>query len=184
VPQQLTSPAFGAPSSCRHPVRLARNSGQSLIEVTVGIIVLVMVALVLIDLAVILFGVQLNDANCRNAAGAAAEGNPAEAASRAATVIDHANARANAPIISHFHLVLPVETKIVNQPKSQIDVTSGTQVNPGGAVTGTVGVTTEVEVRPFLVHYLVGGKSPLTFKAHQSAPINYVVSPDQPAMPN
>jgi hypothetical protein len=46
---------------------MRRRNGQSLIEVTVGIVIFVPIFLVLFDLSVILFAVQQNESVCRNA---------------------------------------------------------------------------------------------------------------------
>lgn len=152
----------------------ARACGQSLIEVTAGLIVLVPVVIVLIDLSVILLGVQTNDANCRNAARAAAEGDPAEASFRAQAVMNRSNLQANQPLISGSRLILPVEVKISSRPLTEPDIATGKQMNTGGPVTGTATVTTEVEIRPFIVHMMYGGKSPLKFTSRQSFPMSYV----------
>jgi hypothetical protein len=154
-----------------------RKTGQSLIEVLVGITVLIPVALLMLDLTMIVWAVQSNDVLCRSAARAAANGNPAQATSRAQTVIDRARAGSLGRMISNFLLVSPVETKITGSPKSEIDVALEKQVNPGGPVSGSTTVTTEVEVKPFMVHMFYG-KTSLRFRAQQTFPISYVMPPE------
>lgn len=153
-----------------------RNKGQSLIEVLVGITVLIPVALLMLDLTIIVWAVQSNDVLCRTAARAAATGNPEQATSRAQTVIDRARSRSAGSMISDFELISPVETKITGSPVAEVDAALEKQVNPGGPVTGAVTVTTEVEVKPFMVHMLYGSKQ-LRFRTQQVFPISYVMPP-------
>jgi hypothetical protein len=157
-----------------------RNSAQSLIEVTVGIIVLIPALMVLWDLSIILYGVQLNDTMCRNAARAAATGDPAEASSRAQAILTHANDRANPPVLSNFALVPPVELNITSQPDMKIDPENGKKTTAGGTVNGTTTVTTQVEIRPFIVHVVCGGQLPLKFRTRQTFPISYIMPPSAP----
>src|SRR5437762_742308 len=93
-----------------------RPSAQSLIEATIGIVVLVIVVITLIDLAMIIYGVSLNDSACGNAARASASGNPADAEHRAQAVLDQLNARQAGAIVSHFSLVPPVQVNIISEP--------------------------------------------------------------------
>jgi hypothetical protein len=150
------------------------KSGQSLIEVTVGLVIFVPVLLVLIDLSTIFLGVQANDNTCRNAVQAAASGDPAQATARAMTVVTRSNQRGSGPIVSHFNLVQPVEVQITNRPATEFDPLSEKQKNTGGAVTGTATVTTEVDIKPFVVQVVYGGKSPLKFRARKSFPISFI----------
>jgi hypothetical protein len=152
------------------------RSAQSIIEVTVGIVVLVPVALVLLDLAVILYGVQLNDSACRNAVQAAASGDPTHAMPRAQAVLDRTNARTSG-MVSNFHLVAPIDTVIVSEPVGEMDDVSGRPTPGAGPVVGTMSATTEVDIKPFAVHGIYGGKSPLKFQCTQTFPISYVRPP-------
>ncbi len=63
-----------------------RQTGQSIIELCAGLIVLVPVIMVLVDIAFVVAGMQVNDAACRDAARAASAGPPKEAFKRAAGV--------------------------------------------------------------------------------------------------
>jgi len=141
----------------------------------VGVIVLIPIVLVLFDLAVIVLGVQTNDATCRDAARAAASGDPQNATARAQAIVSRANARSHGQIVSNFAMVGGANVNIINQPTPQMEQTTGTMVNPGGPITGTVTVTTKVEIRPFVVQIVYTGQSPLIFQSRQTFPISYVV---------
>ncbi len=158
-------------------IPMTRRAGQSLIEVTVGIVILIPASLILVDLAVVVYGVQLNDSACQNAARAAASGSPSESQFRAQTVVDRMNGRSNGSLVSGFRLLLPVEMKITGQPTSQRDFYTGKQVSQGGLISGTATVTTEADVRPFLVHIICGQKPPFTMRARQTFPISYIMPP-------
>jgi hypothetical protein len=45
----------------------------------------------------------------------------------------------------------------------------------GGPVSGTVTVTTEVDIRPFIVYLVYTGSSPLHFQSVQTYPFTYTV---------
>lgn len=136
---------------------------------------LVPVLLALVDLAVIMYGVQLNNTACRNAAQAVASGDPAEAQYRAETVLNQVNNRTTGELVSHFALDGPVESKIEAAPIPYRDPMTGRTVNPGGLITGTATVITTVEIRPFIVYRIYGGRLPLKFSCRQNVPIRYVV---------
>lgn len=152
-----------------------RRSAQSLIEVTIGLMVVIPVVLILADLAIVVYGLQLNDSTCQNAARAAASGTPAESQYRAQTIVDRMNDRAQGQLVSHFCLAQPVEMKITNMPASHLDPRNGSQISKGGLVVGTATVTTEVSIVPFLVHNLCGQKAPLKMSARKTFPISYIM---------
>lgn len=152
-----------------------RKSGQSLIEVTIGIVVLVPVTLTLIDLSVALWGVQENDHTCMSAARAAASGAPEEATDRAQIVLDRADGRGPTAMVSNSVLACPVQVDITSKPETQRDPVTKEEVNPGGAVVGSVTVTSEVEVKPFLLHSFFTKAKSLKFTSQHSCPITYVV---------
>lgn len=157
-----------------------RRFGQSLIEVTVGITTLGAVVLILLDLSIMLWGVEANDLTCRSAARAAASSNPAEATERAQTVVDRTNECNTSTIISNSLLVAPAEVYIASEPVPQCDPISGKEFNPGGPVTGTVTATTEVEIRPFVIQCFFGKGKKLTFRSQHTFPITYVESASRP----
>jgi Flp pilus assembly protein TadG len=144
-----------------------KSKGQSIIELAVGLIALIPIVLVLFDLAVIVIAVQVNDSTCREAARVAASGRPADQPSRAQAVINRANAK-TAGMLSNFTLV--------GTPATTVTQTQADLLIPyGGSLNGTVTVTTEVDVKPFVVQVVYNGTSPLKFRSQQTFPITYVV---------
>ncbi len=148
--------------------RNKREKGQSIVELSVGLIALIPIVLVVFDLAVIVIGVQINDSTCREAARVAASGAPKDQANRAKAVIARANQR-SAGMLSNFVLV-------TDPPLSTVTQAQADALNPyGGALNGTVTVQTEVDIKPFVVQAAYNGQSPLKFRSQQSFPITYVV---------
>lgn len=143
-----------------------RKNGQSIIELAVGILVLVPIVLVLFDLAVLVLGVQINDSVCRDAARAAASGNPADIKARAQAIVNRVNAQSSG-MLSNF-VLKDCSTSSVS--KQNIDNAK----QYGGPVTGTVTVTTQVDIRPFVVTWVYQGGDPLKFNSRQSFPFTYV----------
>jgi len=138
-----------------------------------GLIVLIPLILVLFDLSVIVLGVQLNDATCREAARVAALGDPTSCTTRAQAVINRSNNQGSS-MLSNFQLITCSSTV------SAADIAA---MQPyGGPVSGTVSVTTKVDIRPFVVHLVYTGSSPLHFQSVQTYPFTYTV-PNQ-AAPN
>jgi Flp pilus assembly protein TadG len=162
----------------RLPAFNFRAAGASLVEATIGIVLLISVVIVLVDLGILIYGVSLNDSVCRDTSQKAASGNPSDAQSRAQASIDQLNSNQAGSTFARFSLVLPVETSLSSEPKLQRDPETDQFFNPGGLIHGTVTVTTEVELRPVVIHLLIGKKSPLTFRSKQSFPISYVQPPD------
>lgn len=148
--------------------------GQSAVELCAGLIVLVPVILVLFDLAVIVLGVQLNDATCREAARVAALGDPTTCKERALAVINHANNQGSS-LLSNFQLIKCNSTVTAEQIASMKPF--------GGAVAGTVSITTQVDIKPFVVYLVFTGTSPLHFQSVQTYPFTYTVPNSAPAVP-
>lgn len=147
-------------------LRLRNFSGQSATELCMGLIVLVPIILVLFDLSVIVLGVQLNDATCREAARVAALGDPTTCSTRAQAVINRANNQGSS-MLSNFQLIT------CNSSVSAADIAA---MQPyGGPVSGTVSVTTRVDIKPFVVHLVYTGSSPLHFQSVQTYPFTYTV---------
>jgi hypothetical protein len=148
--------------------------GQSLLEVSIALCVIVPVLLLVFDLATIVLAVQANDSNCREAARLAASGDPNTANLRALAVIDRANKNMNS-LISKFSVVS------VDSTVTPVQLSS---LNPyGGTISGAVAISTEVEVHPFLLQWLYSGKHLLTFHSRQSYPFTYVVPNTSQAVP-
>jgi hypothetical protein len=147
-------------------LRLRRISGQSATELCTGLIVLVPIVLVLFDLSVIVLGVQLNDATCREAARVAALGDPTSCATRAQAVVNRANNQGSS-MLSNFQLLNCTST---------VSAAQITAMQPyGGPVSGTVSCTTEVDIRPFVVYLVYTGSTPLHFQSVQTYPFTYTV---------
>lgn len=147
-----------------------KTRAQSLVELSVGLIALIPIILVIFDLAIIVIGVQMNDSTCREAARIAASGSPdqATATQRAQAVINRANNRASG-MLSNF--VLPPGGVVLNgvNPTQQAQA-----LQYGGSVSGTVTVTTQVTIRPFVVQMVYNGSNPLVFQSKQTFPFTYV----------
>lgn len=152
-------------------LRRRKSIGQSAVELCTGLIVLVPIILVLFDLAVIVLGVQLNDATCREAARVAALGDPTTCSARALAVINRANNQSSA-LLSNFQLKNCTSTVTAAQIAAMQPF--------GGPVSGTVSVTTEVDIRPFVVYLVYTGSSPLHFQSVQTYPFTYTVPNSAP----
>ncbi len=163
----------------RRSREIGRYSGQSLIEVTVGIVALVPLVLFLIDFSLVVWSIQSNDTTCRDAVRAAACGDPADATARAQAALNEAGQRDPRAMISNSVLVSSVDVQVTGKPVPQIDEALNNTFNPGGPVTGTVTATTEVEVRPFVLQGFLPRK--VTFRSQHSCPITYVMPAYHPA---
>jgi hypothetical protein len=165
------------------PSPVVNNRGQSLIEVTIGIVVLVPVLLFLTDFIFVLWGVQANDLVCRDAARAAAFGDPVDATARAQAVVE-STADRQSLLVSPSILIPPVDVQVSHEPVVQFDPISHREFSPGGPVTGTVTAVTEIEIRPFVMRIFTANTRKLTFRSHQKFPITYVSPvvhpPEQP----
>lgn len=150
-------------------MRRRKSSGQSTVELVCGLFVLVPLVLVLFDLAVIVIGVQVNDQTCRQAARAAASGDPVSAMQRAQAVVARANQQGSS-MLSNFTLITP----LTFVPDDVLEETEKL-VPYGGTVSGTVTVQTEVDIHPFIVPYVYSGGAPLKFRSSQTFPFTHVV---------
>ncbi|MCA0314901.1 MAG: hypothetical protein LCH63_13850 [Candidatus Melainabacteria bacterium] len=151
----------------RYAGRRTKAKGQSSVELVAGLIILVPIILCLFDLAVIVIGVQINDATCREAARVASIGDPTDCNKRAQAIVARANAQGSS-MLSNFQLQSCTSTI------SPAQITA-MKANFGGPVSGTVSVVTQVDIKPFVVHYAYSGGAPLTFQARQTYPFTYVV---------
>jgi hypothetical protein len=161
-------------------MRRYRQAGQSLIEVTFGLAIMSSIVIVMLDLMAVLYGISINDSACSNAVRAAADGNTKEAKVRAQAMIDQANSSGLVSKFSHVTLIPPVNVNITSQPIIRPDPETGEMMNPGGAVTGTVTVSTEVEIKTFVSGLFTKGH--MQFKSTRSYPIRYIMPPS--AIPN
>src|SRR5215469_14543327 len=124
------------------PVRFKR--GSVLIEFLVGLLVLVPVILVVLDLALIVLAVQVGDTACREAARAAATGDPRNARARAQAVISSGGKSAGG-LVTNLRLI-GVSSTVPVATLAQLSLY-------GGQVDGSVTVQTSIDVHPFLVHW-------------------------------
>jgi hypothetical protein len=145
-----------------------RASGVSTIELVIGLIIAVPVILLLVDLALVVFAVQVNDSTAREAARVAASGDPQFAQQRASMIIDKANAGSSG-IISNFKLVS------VTFSPTDLLADEARLVPLGGTINGTVSIKTQVDVKPFAVEFAYSAKSPLQFVSQQTFPFTYNV---------
>lgn len=129
-----------------------------MLEVVFAIAFLIPCLILLADLYFLLDAAQANETVCRNAARAAAHGDPKEAGARASTAVGFARRNKNALMVCDFELIEPLEfnKKADEEP-------------------GSVTVTTLVRVRSILLHHLIGGKATdsAQFRAKQTYPISF-----------
>lgn len=137
-----------------------------------GICILCPVFLVLIDLGLFLTASHANASLCQEAVRAAASGAPELATERAQAVVNAVHCLLPG---TSFKIVLPVTTNVIRRPVTQLDPLSEEMVNQGGSLEGNTTVATEVQVKPLVLHYFYGGRSPVCFRAQQNCPIKYVL---------
>ena len=152
----------------------SRGRGQSLIEVVLGIAVLIPILLTLLDFSCLFLALQSNESICRSAVRAAAAGDPHDARVRASAVVDSANKKSRSPLVSNFSLIEPCLVNITSEPAAREDPLTGNMTNLGGPVKGTVTITTNVDVRPFVIGLFWGGKLPLKLQARHVFPISFI----------
>jgi len=149
--------------------RHRKGHGQSMVELLAGLVVLIPVILTLIDLAVLVISVTVNDTVCRDAARACAAGPPAQAVQRAQAVVSK-NYKPGGAITS-----LTVADADVT--RNNVDM----RVPPfGGPVpTSTPGsppsvtVTTHMKVRPPFLTQVVAANNGGQFDFASSATYTY-----------
>lgn len=125
-----------------------RNRGHSLVELVVGLFILVPVALILIDLVILITGMEINDNVCREAARLVAAGDPVTASSRAMSVIDAANGHSPG-IISDFRLL---DVKLY--PATLVAQEASLQPY-GGTLVGSVTISTTSNIHLFVVSWIL-----------------------------
>src|SRR5262249_36644558 len=142
--------------------------GEGIIELAVGLIVLLPVLLMIFDLVVVAITVQINDSTAREAARVASQGDPKQATQRAQAIVARANKQVSG-LMSNFQLV-----SVTFNP-ADILAQEDAMGTYGGLLKGSVTVETQVDVRPFVVQYAYGGKSPIQFHSKQTFPLSYAV---------
>jgi len=135
-----------------------------MIELCVGLIVLLPVIFTVFDLAVIVIALSTNDSACREAARLAATGDPLLARKRADAAVARANEN-NSQLANNFAVV----SCVLTVPNAQLVSLAAT----GGQAVGSVTVTTQVDIYPFIVHWAYAGIKPLTFASQETYPFSY-----------
>jgi Flp pilus assembly protein TadG len=151
--------------------RRSTARGVSMIELCVGLIVLLPVVFTVFDLAVIVVALGTNDEACREAARLAAAGDPLLASQRAGAAVARANEKVS-KMANNFTLV----SCVLSVPNSQLLALQG----QGGQASGSVTVTTQVDIYPFIVHWAYAGTKPLKFASQETYPFSYMYSPPHP----
>lgn len=154
------------------------TSGQSLLEAVLGIAIFIFAVLLMVDLSSLVMAAQINDSACKSAARAAAAGDPLQSEKRAEACL-HSLSKGDGGWISDVHLVRPVKTIIKAGPVMRKDPFTGKYVNGGGAVDGSVIVSSELAVRPVFVHLFFGKNPPIKLTCSHECPISYVAAPQK-----
>ena len=140
------------------------TKAQSLIEFVLATTVVIPILLLAIDSFLILSAMQLNDATCKEAARQASIGDPRWALARAQQIVDGTLNSGE----SRFSLHLVAAKTTVE--KSQLEALSPY----GGNAPGLINVTTEVEVKPLVLHWFLGEQARLRFQTTSEIPSTYV----------
>jgi Flp pilus assembly protein TadG len=137
--------------------------GTLTVEYVVGIIVLTILALAMVDFAVVMLGAQYNFAVCTESAQVAASGPPQLANLRALTVVDRSR-RASQWFVQSLEMP---EAPVVSLTASQQAQSAG-----GGPIAGTVCVTTLIHINLPIIGPLIG-KDAVVLKANRTFPFTY-----------
>ncbi len=139
--------------------RSSRRCGQALAECCAGLLIVVPILLILLDCVFVFMGASLNDSVCRDAARAAASGQPSSltlAANRNVGKTQTPNQRAVAVIKHVYYSGLPMKVReTVAVVENVRDVPP---VEQGGAIDGDVTVSTTIDIYPpFRVTWINSG---------------------------
>lgn len=137
-------------------------------ELGAGLMVLIPIFLVVFDVAILVAGVQLNDNTCREAARIAASGDPSSALLRAQSVIAKAQQNTNG-MVTNLRLIA------VDLFPTNVAAQVAALQPYGGTIAGTVTISTDIDIHPFVVQWAYSSGKPLTFRSRQSFPFTYVV---------
>ncbi len=145
-----------------------RLSGQSLVELAAGVMVIIPVVLVLIDLTTIVLGVNMNNGICRDAARAASSGPPdkiqAGQPKQRAEAVVRKTAKPGGAVRVDNNVVI---TETVREP---------VPTQPfGGPVDGEVTVQTTVHIYPPFIVSAVVGSGGMDFTTSQTFPYTWVM---------
>ena len=154
-----------------------KSKGQSLIELTAGLMILIPIVLLCIDCGTLFLGLTVNNSACRDACRAAAAGQPGQLAAgtrtlaagdepykRSATVVRKCY-KANGAIRLDPNITV---TETIRAPVPAAPY--------GGAVDGEVTVETQVDIYPpFLIGYMMPAGVILTTR--QTFPYTWHMDP-------
>ena len=142
-----------------------RKKGQSLIEFVMATTLVIPVLLLFIDSFLMFYGMQLNQSICTEAVRSAACGDPRYVLLRAFRIVS------NAPVNKQGTFKMSLVAAGTSVRKSDLE-----SLEPyGGPVSGTVDVTTAVEVRPLLLGWFLGNHKSLRLQTSEEMPCMYVV---------
>jgi hypothetical protein len=150
-----------------------RANGQVVLEMSMGLIALLPVLLCIFDLIVIVIGISVNDAVCREVTRVASTGSPEHLMERAKSVVSKS---------ALYHLRGAVgNIRVVEKETSK-----GSSMTPdktiGGTAAGEATVTTSIEIYPpFIVgaaHKQVTGNEKIVCFARQTMPYSFTVTND------
>jgi hypothetical protein len=145
--------------------RRGRRKGQSLIEFVCAATLVIPITLLAMDSFLILYGMQLNEDTCREAARTAASGDPRLAFIRASQIVSKVSQQSP----DTFSLTLEaIDTSVT---KSQLQMKSPF----GGEVTGSVDITTAVDVKPLMLGWFLGKDMRVHLEATEEVPTTYVL---------
>jgi len=150
-----------------------RAKGQSLVELAAGLMVFIPMILLLIDCSVIMIGVSVNEAACRDAARAASSGSsPSTSSAGTHTVVPSSIPYQRAvAVIKNMYSgagLVSISTTLAMTESLNSPTVSG------APLTGEVSVETTASVTPpFLIRVFVENGA-YTFKSSQSYPYTYV----------
>ena len=139
--------------------------GHAFIEFAISATLIIPVVMLFIDSFLILSAMQINDLACAEAARLASTGDPRLVEARAYQIIS----QTVAPGQGTYSLRLLTATTTVQESQMQALLPFG------GPISGTVSVSTEIEVNPFILGWFVGGQMPIHFRAQQIVPTTYVM---------
>lgn len=156
--------------------RNRNKKGQSLVELAAGLLVFVPIILLLIDCGVIMLGVSTNEAACRDAARAAAEGPPALLSSGSRTVSSGQLPYKRAQRVVKDVYAAAGLIKIDETLNIKEDIKAPLPVAPsGGAVIGEVSVETTADVMPPFLIRVFAENGTYQFKSTQRFPYTYIL---------
>jgi hypothetical protein len=144
------------------------TKAQSTIELVAGLMILIPIVLSLIDIAVFVMGVSLNDSVCRDATRAAASGPPDK--------IAHGQPKQRAEMVVKRSYKTEGAIRLSPDVDIRENIREPLPSEPyGGPVDGEVTVSTTVNVHPPFLVSVFCGSSGITFKSEQTFPYTWVM---------